>query len=282
MRKAELNSKLFIEFTQQQTPLVNEALEDCLVGLISPNHQPPLHQAMLYTVLQPSKRFRPLLTLAACQAVSRQIQPALEAAVAVELAHNFSLIHDDLPALDNDDLRRGQPSNHKLFGEAQALLAGDALLVEAFSVLSKIKPIELSVNCSQELSQALGARGMILGASLEISRTPKSATSAQLKLINQLKTAKLIQASLVIGGLVGRAPAKDLKILADYGLALGQLFQITDDLLDCLAPLSQNGLTKQRALVNRYYQRALDNLTNFGQRAKVLASATAFVRSRVK
>lgn len=196
-----------------------------------------LHQAICYSVLDEGKRFRPILTLAVGELFGAKRRALLPFACAIELIHCYSLIHDDLPALDNDDLRRGKPSCHKRFGEAIALLAGDALLTEAFFIMSDPKAarllgVPLISKLIREVSDAASIRGMIGGQSTELELTKRKVTLAVLEDLDGLKTGALITTAARVGAIIGGASGKDLARVTRYGRALGLAFQITDDILD--------------------------------------------------
>ena len=195
---------------------------------------------MRYGVFSGGKRFRPVLTLAVGELFHAKIQALLPFACAIELIHSYSLIHDDLPALDNDDLRRGKPSNHKRFGEGMALLAGDALLTEAFCMMSDPQVVRLlgSPMISRlihEVAEAAGARGMVAGQSRELDSNGRRITVSVLETLQRLKTGALITTAARVGAMVGKATAKELGRITRYGQCLGLAFQITDDILDARA-----------------------------------------------
>jgi geranylgeranyl diphosphate synthase type II len=197
----------------------------------------PLNQAICYSVLDGGKRFRPILTLAVGELFGAKRRVLLPFACAIELIHCYSLIHDDLPALDNDDLRRGKPSCHKRFGEAIALLAGDALLTEAFFIMSDPRVarrlgVKLISKLIREVSDAAGIRGMIGGQSTEIEVVKRKVTPAVLESLDRLKTGALIMTAARVGAIIGGAARKDLDRITRYAQALGLAFQITDDILD--------------------------------------------------
>ena len=198
-----------------------------------------LHAAMRYSLQAGGKRLRPVLVLAAAELSGRAAYDPLPAAVAVECIHTYSLIHDDLPCMDNDDLRRGRPTAHKEFDEATALLAGDALLTHAFLVISEEYPDtpELAAALLRELSFAAGSERLIGGQMEDLLAEKKNdATAAELEYIHLNKTAAMIEVSLVMGGLCGRiAPGRDLELLRSLGRELGVAFQIVDDILDATA-----------------------------------------------
>jgi geranylgeranyl diphosphate synthase type II len=194
---------------------------------------PHLADAICHSLLAPGKRLRPLLVLMACQACGYDHRAALPAACAVEMIHTYSLIHDDLPAMDDDDLRRGLPSCHAAFGEATAILAGDALLAQAFEVLATgIDPPELAARCCGELARAAGPSNLVGGQEDDLAAQFTDLGYDQLQRIHRRKTGAMIRVSLRLGGLVGRADLTQLMALDNYGERIGLAFQIVDDLLD--------------------------------------------------
>jgi len=194
---------------------------------------PHLAEAIRHSLLAPGKRLRPLLVLMACQACGYDYRAALPAACAVEMIHTYSLIHDDLPAMDDDDMRRGQPSCHAVFGEATAILAGDALLAQAFEVLATgIQPPEVAARCCGELAKAAGSANLVGGQEDDLSAQFADLGYEQLERIHRRKTGAMIRVSLWQGGLVAGAEDSQLAALDNYGERLGLAFQIVDDLLD--------------------------------------------------
>lgn len=205
-----------------------------------------LHEAMRYSLLGGGKRLRPVLALATAELFGVHDDAALPAAVAIECLHTYSLIHDDLPCMDNDDLRRGRPTSHKQFDEATALLAGDALLTEAFVILSThyaSRPV-LAHALTRELAAAAGSRRLIGGQMEDLLAERKAnATAAELEFIHLNKTAAMIEVSLVMGGLCGHAQPQALEFLRVAGHHLGLAFQIIDDILDVTADTATLGKT---------------------------------------
>ena len=203
-----------------------------------------LHQAMRYSVLGGGKRMRPLLVYASGQIFGAD-EAALDApAMAVELIHAYSLVHDDLPAMDDDAMRRGRPTTHIAFDEATAILAGDALQTRAFGLLADAPlPALLRVNCLQALSHASGAAGMCGGQALDIDATGHAQPLADLQRMHALKTGALIRAAVRMGALCGEAPQADLLQLDAFADALGLAFQVRDDILDVEASSEQLGKT---------------------------------------
>lgn len=193
-----------------------------------------LHQAMRYTVFNGGKRLRPLLSLAAADLCGGSPRAALPAAGAVELIHTYSLIHDDLPCMDDDDLRRGRPTCHKVFGEALALLTGDALLTEAFAVLARQKPTARygAREYISTLAEAAGSRALIAGQVADMDAEGRKFTRKDLLFIHRGKTAAMIVASLRLGAMSANCPPTRLAALTDFGWSLGLAFQVVDDVLD--------------------------------------------------
>ena len=192
-----------------------------------------LREAIRHSLLAPGKRLRPLLVLMAAEACGSSIGRALPAACAVEMIHTYSLIHDDLPAMDDDDMRRGRPSCHARFGEALAILAGDALLAQAFEILARdITPAFVAARCCAELATAAGALALVGGQADDLSAEFQEGDLLQLESIHRRKTGALLLASLRLGGLVAEATGRQFAALTRYGECLGLAFQITDDLLD--------------------------------------------------
>jgi geranylgeranyl diphosphate synthase type II len=201
------------------------AIDDC---------PPRLQEAMAYSLMAGGKRLRPMLVLAACEAVGGRPETAMPAAVAVEMVHTYSLIHDDLPAMDDDQLRRGRPTSHVVFGEALAILAGDALLTLAFEVLARdVSPGSLAAACCVDLASGAGRCGMVAGQVLDIAAETEPVTELiQLEAIHRRKTGRLLTSCLTMGGRIGGAAPRQLQSLEEYGQNFGLAFQITDDLLD--------------------------------------------------
>ncbi len=220
-------------YLEEKCALVNRALKNLLGS--SDTYPSVLHQAAHYSLFAGGKRIRPALVLAAAEAVSEGVDTAvLNAACAVECIHTYSLIHDDLPALDNDDLRRGLPTCHKKYGDAMAILAGDSLLTSAFELLGRTQGVDnaLIVQAVIELSSAAGAAGMIGGQVVDIESEGTEIAFPVLEYIHIHKTGKLILASVRCGAILSGAKEAELKSLSRYGEAIGLAFQIADDLLD--------------------------------------------------
>jgi len=195
---------------------------------------PQLAEAMRHSLLGGGKRLRPILALLAAEACGADPMLALPAACALEMVHTYSLIHDDLPCMDDDDLRRGRPTCHKVFGEATALLAGDSLLTLAFEVLSRdVQPRSVAAECVLTLAEGAGPSGMAGGQMADLEAEGRTdVTLEKLEAIHRRKTGALLRASLRIGGIIAGADPETLQALDAYGVAVGLAFQIVDDLLD--------------------------------------------------
>ncbi len=211
------------------------AVEQALERWVPAEAPAGLGEAMRYGVLDGGKRLRPLLVLAACDAVSGQRNAALRAAVAVELIHAYSLVHDDMPCMDDDVLRRGKPTVHVQFGQAQAMLAGDAMQALAFEVLtpeSGVAPA-LQARLVALLARSAGHAGMAGGQAIDLASIGQRLSEAQLRDMHRRKTGALLQASVLMGAACGEAPAAAQAALGEYGAAIGLAFQVVDDILDC-------------------------------------------------
>jgi geranylgeranyl diphosphate synthase, type II len=227
------------ETCQSLRDRVNSRLEKYVEQ--APGVPPRLREAMAYSLLAGGKRLRPILVLLSCEACGGDAESAMPAACAIEMIHTYSLIHDDLPAMDNDDLRRGRPTNHVVFGEGLAILAGDGLLTLAFEVLANdISPAATAAACCADLARAAGMAGMVGGQVADLEAESRTVSSLEeLEGIHRRKTGALLASSLTLGARVAHANDEDLHRLASYGRALGLAFQITDDLLD-VCGCSQN------------------------------------------
>jgi geranylgeranyl diphosphate synthase, type II len=207
-----------------------------------PASPPRLIEAVQYSLLAGGKRLRPTLVLESASACGSADSPAaLAAAAALELVHTFSLVHDDLPAMDDDDLRRGRPTNHKVFGEATAILAGDAMVSMAFEILATDCPPPLAARLVRELAHATGPAGMIGGQVLDIDSSHPPQTLQELQTLHRMKTGALLTAACRMGAIAAAADEKKLAALDRFGRHLGLAFQIVDDLLDQTATPEQLG-----------------------------------------
>jgi geranylgeranyl diphosphate synthase type II len=235
-----------------------------------------LHEAMRYSVFAGGKRVRPALALLFCEALGRGREAAMGVAAAFECVHVYSLIHDDLPAMDDDDFRRGKPSNHKAFGEALAILAGDALLTLAFELAAGAPDRGLGAELALELARAAGAAGMVGGQVLDIrsegkTRVPPSRDGATLEAIHRRKTAALIRGASRAGALAGGAGPAELAAATRYGEALGLAFQVVDDILDVECTSEELGKTAGKdAAAGKLTYPALYGLDEAKRRARAL------------
>ena len=205
-------------------------------------HPAIIHEAMRYSVMDGGKRIRPVLTLAVNELFGGMVEEAILPACAIELIHSYSLVHDDLPTLDNDDLRRGKPSCHKKYGEAIALLTGDALLTFAFQLLGQMEDSAKSARLAHEISKAAGTSGMIGGQVLDIQAMASEIKLPQLDDINARKTGELIKVSCLAGAVVGGASEEEEMRILRFGEYLGFAFQVVDDIIDrdgCLRFMSE-------------------------------------------
>ncbi len=261
-----------------------------------------IHRAMRYSLFAGGKRIRPILAMASADVIEVHKPGIAAAAATLEMIHTYSLIHDDLPALDNDDLRRGQPTNHKVFGEAMAILAGDALLTLAFQVLASLPQATAEVRSQmvRELASAAGTvRGMIGGQVHDIEGEGHAPTAALLERIHRAKTGALLKASVRMGAIYAGADAMQLEALSCYGEHAGLAFQIVDDVLDVEAPsevlgktagkdLHQQkitfpavyGLAESRRMAEEERQRAHAALGIFGDRGQRLREIADLIIDR--
>ncbi len=265
--------------------------------------EPRLMEAMRYMLEGPGKRVRSAVLLWSCQAVSGSINSEAEyTAAAVEIVHTYSLIHDDLPAIDNDDLRRGKPTCHKQFDEATAILTGDALLTLAFEVLSHYVQEPLKANALvEELSKAAGAAGMIAGQMVDLKSEGEKGTKELVENIHTNKTAKMFSAAAAMGAICGNSDKEQYETLGRYGLKIGLCFQITDDILDVSSSSEQLGKTagkdqkakkvtypavvgleKSKEIARDLAQKAMAEIEPFGQKAALLRQLAIELLNRKK
>jgi len=254
-----------------------------------------LLKAVRYSLFAGGKRLRPALALGAAEIVSGDDTPALPAACAIEMIHTYSLIHDDLPALDNDDLRRGRPTSHKVFGEATALLAGDALLTMAFDMAGQSG----NALVIREIAQAAGVSGMVGGQQYDLEAEGKSLTLNELQRVHACKTGALIRVSVRAGALLAGADEADLAALTVYGEQIGLAFQIADDILNVVGseealgkPVGSDasrvkstypallGLDRARGLAEAAVTEATSALAGFGSEADPFRALARFVVDR--
>lgn len=237
-----------------QQPLAD--VEQALSRWVGAGAPPQLGEAMRYAVLDGGKRLRPLLVLAACEAVGGLREAALRAACAVELIHAYSLVHDDMPCMDNDVLRRGKPTVHVHFGEARALLAGDALQALAFELIAPAEdepvqiPAAVQARLCSLLARAAGARGMAGGQAIDLASVGLQLSEDQLRQMHRLKTGALLEGSVLMGAACGPADDTARAALTAYGAALGLAFQVVDDILDVVADSATLGKTAGKDAAN--------------------------------
>ncbi len=261
-----------------------------------------LASAMRYSVMAPAKRLRPLLVMQAARTCGGEVEHAVPAACAVEFIHTYSLIHDDLPAMDDDDLRRGRPTCHREFDEATAILSGDALIPLAFEVIARDSATpEIAATCCLELARAAGATQLVGGQADDLAAEFSRIDVAKLEQIHLRKTAAMIAVSLKLGGICAKAGQKQLADLEKFGKKLGLAFQITDDLLDLrgeqdkmgkrvgkdkvlgkLTYPSALGLSASEDKANQMVDEAILALSDFGPAAEPLVALARFVISRTR
>jgi geranylgeranyl diphosphate synthase type II len=219
-------------FLESRTAAVNQALDRFLPS--EKTKPATIHKAMRYSLFAGGKRMRPALVLAAAQACGGREADALPLACAVECIHTYSLIHDDLPAMDDDDFRRGKPTNHKVFGEGIAVLAGDALLTQAFEIAAQARgwPRYSHQDLILELARASGSLQLIAGQVADLEGEGRKTSVAQLKYIHERKTSALLCCSVRLGGMSANCPPALLRALTDFGYHVGLAFQVIDDILD--------------------------------------------------
>ncbi len=240
-------------------------VEDALSRALPPESEWPatIHRAVRYSLFAGGKRLRPLLTIAAGETVGGAPEELLPLAVAVEMVHTYSLIHDDLPCMDDDDLRRGKPTSHKVFGEAIAVLAGDALLTRAFALLAEVPPrfdgerLRRRLQVMAMLGEAVGTAGLIGGQVEDLESEGKDVSPAALERLHRAKTGALLEACVRGGALLGGGGADDLARLERYAAAVGLAFQVVDDILDATEGALQLGKTagKDHAAAKATYVR---------------------------
>lgn len=275
----------------QKRNMVEEALGEYMNVPEMP--QGKVFEAMAYSLLAGGKRLRPVILLCVAEMCDMNVNSVMPFACAIEMIHTYSLIHDDLPAMDDDDLRRGMPTNHIKYGEAVAILAGDALLNKAFEITSAYKNEDIKdkniLKAIAEMSKASGALGMIGGQIIDIEGENKKLTLEELKHLHALKTGELIRAAGVCGAYLAGASEEEIKAVEDYCVALGMAFQIRDDLLDVLGNeedlgkpvgsdeennkntyVSLTSLDEAETMVFEYTDKAIKALDLFGEKAEKL------------
>lgn len=279
---------------------VDEELEKLLPS--AQEYPPSIHQAMRHSVFAGGKRLRPILCLESGKLFHGEEKNLLRVGCALEMIHTYSLIHDDLPALDNDDLRRGKPTCHRVYGEATAILAGDALLTLAFEVLSApgYVPEERSARIIHELAHAIGTRGgMVGGQVVDLEAAGRPTDAATLQYIHSAKTGAFMRAAVRCGALCAHAPEDDVSRLTVYGAKIGLAFQIADDLLDVTGSQEQlgksvgkdgrqqkatypavHGVEESQRIASQLVREACAALEPYGDRAQTLREIAQFLITR--
>ena len=282
-------------------------LDDCCVAIektldeVLPketDYPETIHKVMRYSTLAGGKRIRPVLLLAANQTCGGEFanKNACLAGAAIEMLHTFSLVHDDLPCMDDDDLRRGRPTAHKVFGEGMAVLGGDALAIFAYEVLARIGDIRIIT----EVSKALGTQGMIGGQVVDIESEGKDVDLKTVEYIHHGKTSALIRASIIMGAMIAGADEKKIAALTEYANAVGLAFQVVDDILDIVSTSEQMGKTigkdenakkatypsivgleKSKEYAKELTAKAKNAVAGFGENAKILNEIADYLESRI-
>ena len=284
----------FKKYLENKKNIIDKALDEYL----PPEENSPsiIHKAIRYSVFGGGKRIRPILTLATAELFGRDTESVIKAACGIELIHTFSLIHDDLPSIDNDDFRRGKPSSHKVFGEAIAILAGDALLVSGFDLITKnveVKEIKKQsiLKVIKETSFYIGTENMLGGQVEDITLNDKDITKADLINLYMKKTAALICLSIRSGAILSGAKQRQLKALTKYGKNIGLAFQIIDDMLDIMQDqrdagklnyANKFGMKESKNESERLIKEAKDSLKIFNHKAEILRNIADYLLTRKK
>src|SRR6478672_12513691 len=286
-------------YLQSRQKLIDRALDGYLP---KKNVRPPtIHKAMRYSLFAGGKRLRPILTLAAAEVCGGKVENALPLACAMECIHTYSLVHDDLPSMDDDDFRRGRATCHKVFGDGIAVLAGDALLTIAFEIVSRTKPPHRydPFTLLREVAVAAGSRKLIAGQVADLEAEGKKISLADLRYIHQNKTAAILTASVCLGAMSANATAKELAAITKFGRALGLAFQVIDDILDVTQTSEKLGksagkdvaaqkatypavfgLEKSRKEAHRLTSSALAAIKPFGEKALMLKLLADYLLER--
>lgn len=289
----------FAQFASQCRTRVDSALDLYLAHAEEPTQ---LRAAMRYSLFNGGKRVRPTLAYAAALAIDPSINLAMvdPIAAALECLHSYSLVHDDLPAMDNDDLRRGKPTCHIAFNEATAILAGDGLQTLAFELLTQSDlPSQIQIQLIRQLTLGSGIKGMVLGQAIDLAAVDHQLDLAQLETMHRYKTGALIRASVAMGAICAGADEKQLAALDDYAAAIGLAFQVQDDILDVTsdtatlgkqqgADIARNkptyvsllGLGAAKAKADELHRQALDALNGFGESAAPLRQLASYIVER--
>lgn len=288
-------------YLREKKEKIEKALDRYLPG--EEEFPPFLHRAMRYSAFAGGKRIRPIFTIATAEALGRRDEEVMALACAIELIHTYSLIHDDLPAMDDDDWRRGKPTCHRVFGEAMAILAGDALLTLAFDVMATMAEEgadpQRVLRVIGEVARAAGSMGMVGGQAVDMESQGKRVDFPVLEYIHIHKTGALIRASIRAGAIMAGAGEKELQALTEYGEAVGLAFQIVDDILDVEGRKevmgketgvdalkgkatypSMVGLEESKRRVRELVERAVSSLSLFDDRSWALRSIARFIAER--
>jgi geranylgeranyl diphosphate synthase type II len=282
--------------------LINNALDDYLTIDDGPGSN--INKAMKYSLMAGGKRLRPVLALAVCEMLDGDRNDILPFACAIEMIHTYSLIHDDLPAMDNDDFRRGIPTNHKVFGEATAILAGDALLNKAYELMlshtaANSEGHKRKLEAMKIIAGGAGAEGMIRGQAVDLESEGKVISKETLEYMHKCKTGALIKAPVLSSALLAGASDKEFKLLGSYAENIGLAFQIKDDIMDVKGSLEQMGksagsdaaadkstyvtlfgIEEAEVLLDQAVKSAVDALQPFGEEAWFLKELAEFIKTR--
>lgn len=278
---------------------VNKSLEKFIEEKDNP--QATIYKAMNYSLHAGGKRIRPVILISVAELLGASRENVMPFACAIEMIHTYSLIHDDLPCMDNDDLRRGKPTNHKVYGDALAVLAGDALLNKAFEVILKNSQVSpnMTLAALREIADASGTEGMIGGQVIDIESENKQIDTVTLMTLHLHKTASLIMASAKVGALLGGGSREDLINFEEFARYLGIAFQIKDDILDVCGEVEKlgkktgvddeknkstfvriYGLEQSEKLLSDYTQKAIDSLSSYGEKSEFLSELAKFLLNR--
>jgi geranylgeranyl diphosphate synthase type II len=293
------------EYLNERRIIIEKALNDFLPETKGPGEE--LYNAMRYSLFAGGKRIRPILCIAAAEACGGTSNDVMPVACAMEMIHTYSLIHDDLPAMDADELRRGKPTNHMVYGEALAILAGDGLLTEAFRVMACPELIERAGGGErfrrviELVASAAGARGMVLGQALDIRAEGKIIETSQMEIIHEHKTGALLRASVTTGAILGRGTDREIELLDKYGKYIGLAFQISDDILDIEGNTeemgkqtgvdvergkntypSNYGMERSKTMLKEITDNAVEVISEFDTKAEILRQIAFYIMERKK
>lgn len=281
---------------------IDTALDSCLPS--EDDYPPEINRAMRYSMFAGGKRLRPILLIASAEALGGKRETVLPFAGAIEMIHTYTLIHDDLPALDNDDFRRGRPANHKIFGEAAAVLAGDGLLTTAFQVMTDVTlmdgiPAPIICRVTNEIARAVGTLGTIGGQIVDMQSEEQRIDISTLEYIHTHKTGKMICAAVRAGAILAGGSEKEIKVLTDYGEKIGLAFQIVDDVLDIEGDQKKLGkdvgsdiekdkatypsilgIDESKTKANKLVEQGIASLRDIGEKGKILNDIARYIVKR--